>query len=70
MRDAFPVGMKNPTTYERFKLERDYHSAMFTMLHEIEQSILRDYSCAMDDDYLRQTVVTATRLALLRHGCR
>ena len=55
------------TQYERFKLERDYHCALFTMLHEIEQSILRDYPCAMDDDYLRQTVRDATRIAVRRH---
>lgn len=61
MRSATTAGMT--TLYERFKTEREYHSAMYTMLHEIEASILRDYQSSMDDDYLRQTVITAVRVA-------
>ncbi len=45
--------------YQTFKTTMHYHSAIYTLLHEIERQILADYVHDMDLDYLKQCVSDA-----------
>ncbi len=45
--------------YQTFKKTMHYHSAIYTLLHEIERQILADYLSDMDADYLKQCISDA-----------